>query len=227
MNMKIICIGAHPDDVELAMGGTVLKLVDSGHEILLLDITNGEPTPFGSEEIRNIESKKASKLLGVERITLNLPNRYLMDTIEARKEIAGVLREFRPEIIFTHFDYDAHPDHISASSLTVASRFYSKLTKSDIKGEPFFPKKIIYYFPNHIHLNLLPSFCVDISAYIEKKEEVLKTYESQFLKPGKVQFLEENFEINRYYGIRIGKLFAEPFYLKETLDADLLISLFK
>jgi N-acetylglucosamine malate deacetylase 1 len=216
--MKIACVGAHPDDVELSMGGAILLLRDLGHEILIIDLTDGEPTPFGSPEIRREESKLAARKMGVDRITLSNPNRFLLDTIESRKMLAGVFRDFQPEIIFTHFEFDIHPDHGSACAITEASRFYSKLTKSDISGEPFFPSRIIYYFPNHIHINLLPSFCIDISSYVEKKKAVLECYDSQFLKKGNGIVIQKAIEVNRYFGIRIEKAFAEPFYLRDSLD---------
>jgi LmbE family N-acetylglucosaminyl deacetylase len=125
----IMCVGAHPDDVEMGMGGTVALLVDQGYDVLILDLTNGEPTPYGSPEIRKKESEEAAKVLGVKRITLDLPNRYLEDTIENRKKIAAIIRDFRPKYIFAPYFEDAHPDHIAASKLVDASRFYAKLTK--------------------------------------------------------------------------------------------------
>lgn len=224
--MRIACIGSHPDDVELAMGGTIFLLKKHNHKILLIDLTNGEPTPFGDIETRKRESTKAAEIMNVDRITLTQPNRYLQDTIEARKELAKVFREFKPDLLFTHYEFDVHPDHKAANSITEAARFYSKLTKSDIPGEPFFPKKILYYFPNHVQIQLLPSFCADITDYIEHKEKVLKTYESQFIKSGKMSMIEELMETNRYYGIRIGALFAEPFYSRETLNINFLSKLF-
>ncbi len=214
---KIICIGAHPDEVELSMGGSVLRLLDAGHEVTILDISDGEPTPHGSVEIRKEERTKAADLLGVKRITLDLKNRYIEETVENRIKLAEVFREIRSEYIFTHYDYDVHPDHIAVSKLTDSARFYSKLTKSDIKGEPFFPERVIYYFPNHIKLNLEPSFCVDISPYIERKRQVLECYESQFIKKGQGAFIRESLEANRYFGLRIHTEYAEPFFMRDTV----------
>ncbi len=218
--MNIACIGSHPDDVELAMGGTVLRMKDKGHRVVILDLSDGEPTPFGTVEIRKKERMESASLMGVERFTLKNKNRYIFDSIESRIELAEYFREIKPEVIFTHYHYDVHPDHISACSITDAARFYSKLTKSEIQGEPFFPKKIIYYFPNHIHLNLLPSFCIDITNQIDAKIKILNIYKSQFIKKGDGILIKEISAINKYYGIRIGKEFAEPFLLRDTLDLD-------
>jgi bacillithiol biosynthesis deacetylase BshB1 len=215
--MKILCIGAHPDDVELSMAGTILTLNKIHHTVHILDLSNGEPTPFGSIEIRNEEKEKAAKILNLKRDCLDLDNRFILETIENRKKLASYFRKFQPEIIFTHYEYDSHPDHISSSNLVDSSKFYSKLTKSDIQGEPFFPKRIIYFFPNHIKLKLEPSFIVDISPYINKKKEILESYHSQFIKKGNGKIIEETIAINRYYGIQIGVEFGEPFYIRESL----------
>lgn len=218
--MNIACVGSHPDDVELAMAGTILRMKKKGHRVTIIDLSDGEPTPFGTREIRKRESEEAAKYLGVERIVLNNKNRFIFDTIEARSELAGILRTLKPDVIFTHYEFDVHPDHGSASKLTEAARFYAKLTKSDIPGEPFFPLKLIYYFPNHIHINLLPSFCIDISDEKLNKEKVLNLYDSQFIKKGNGQVIEEILQVNRYFGIRIQKKYAEPFFLRDTLDLD-------
>lgn len=213
--MRILCTGAHPDDVELGMGGTVCSLIDRNHEVLILDFTNGEPTPFGSPETREIESKRAAECLGTTRKTLDMPNRYLEDTIENRKKIAAVIREFRPDYIFAPYPVDAHPDHIAAGNLAEAARFYGKLTKSDIPGEPFFAKRTIYYFPVHIRLRIEPCYVTDIGPYLKKKEEALRCYESQFIKPGKEHVIDLILTENKYWGFQAGVEAAEPFFQRE------------
>lgn len=219
--MKIVCIGAHPDDVELSMGGSILLFRSLGHEVVIIDLTNGEPTPFGSEEIRKRESTEAAQILDVMRQTLPYPNRFLFDTIEIRKNLASLFREYKPDFIFTHYEFDLHPDHIASSKITESARFYSKLTKSDIVGEPFFPSNLIYYFPNHTHIQLLPSFCIDISKFILLKKKVLECYQSQFIKKGNGIVIQNCLDVNRYYGIRIQTEYAEPFYIRETLNLNL------
>lgn len=210
-----MCVGAHPDDIEMGMGGTVASIVSRGHEVLLLDLTNGEPTPHGSPEIRKKESENAARILGTKRITLDLPNRFLEDTIENRKKIAEVIRSFQPEFIFAPYFDDGHPDHIAASKLVDAARFYAKLTKSDIKGEPFYPKRVVYYFPIHIKLRIQPSFIVDISDYLEIKKKAIYCYESQFILPKKEFILESLIMENLYWGLQANTKAGEPFYQKE------------
>lgn len=216
--INIACIGAHPDDVELSMGGTIMSMIEAGHNVFIIDLTDGEPTPCGSKEIRKLESDSTAKMLGVKRITLDLPNRYIQDTIEARKILAEVLRKVKCKYIFTHYEFDDHPDHSSACKIVEGARFYSKLTKSDIPGDPYYPSKIIYFFPNHVNLNLLPSFLVDISRHLGQKKSLLECYESQFLKKGKGKVIEDILLTNKYHGSRIQKEAAEPFYIRDGLD---------
>ncbi|MCP5498670.1 MAG: PIG-L family deacetylase [Leptospiraceae bacterium] len=225
--LTIACVGAHPDDVELSMGGTVLRMKEAGHEVILVDLSNGEPTPYGSVETRKTESENSANLLGVKRIQLDFPNRYIEDSISNKKRLAEVFREIKCDYIFTHYEYDSHPDHGAACKLTEAARFYSKLTKSDIKGEPFYPYQIIYYFPNHIRINLKPSFCVDVSPFVEKKREALNCYESQFIKKGNGKMIEDTILLNSFYGLSINCNYAEPFYIREALDILKISSLFR
>ena len=155
---SVICIGAHPDDIEFSMGGTIAKLVSEGYKVRLIDITNGEPTPYGSIEKRLKESKRAAKILGVERYTLSHSNRYLFDDIAIRKEIANHIRELKPTMMFIHYPIDAHPDHWAAHKLGMASRFYGKLSKSDMLGDRHYTPRIFYFFSVHLKIAPQPNF---------------------------------------------------------------------
>jgi bacillithiol biosynthesis deacetylase BshB1 len=215
MKFNILCIGAHPDDVELGMGGSVASFTSRGHSVLILDLTDGEPTPKGSPEIRMREAKAAAEILGAQRATLDMPNRYLEHTIENRKKIAAIIREFRPRYIFAPYPVDAHPDHIAAGELCEAARFYSKLTKSDIPGEPFFPDRTIYYFPVHLRLRKEPSFVIDIGPALDKKGDAAMCYRSQF--EGREELLDSILMENRYWGYQSGCDAAEPFFQQEVV----------
>jgi len=176
-----VCIGAHPDDVEIGMGATVAKMTAAGKRIAIVDLTNGEPTPHGSIEIRAAESQRAAQILGVEvRRTLSQRNRYLFDTVEARTELAEVLRELRPRMLFIPYPTDAHPDHIAASQIALAARFYSKFTKTEMSGEPFYPLRVFRYMAVHMRIAAEPSFIVECAEYLPQKLEALAAYESQF-----------------------------------------------
>jgi len=176
----VMCIGAHPDDVEIGMGATLAGIVRRGGRGVIVDLTNGEPTPFGTPERRAAESAEAAGILGVERRTLTQPNRYLFDTVEARIQLAEVIREFRPRTLFIPFADDAHPDHIAASAIAVAARFYAKFTKTEMAGEPFFPERIYRYMAVHMRVVAEPSFIIDVTDDLDTKIAALQAYRSQF-----------------------------------------------
>ncbi|MCB0335719.1 MAG: bacillithiol biosynthesis deacetylase BshB1 [Bdellovibrionales bacterium] len=221
MSVDCMVIASHPDDAEIGMGGTIAALVASGKSVLLVDLTDGEPTPFGSAEIRATESQAASAVLGLtQRINLGLTNRELFDGVESRKRLAELMREYRPKVLFTQYWDDAHPDHIQAAALSIASRFYSKFVKSDMKGEAFYPGKVFYYFSTHMRVRQEPSFVYDISEYFQKKIEALKCYHSQFTANPKNQVVFEMLQTeNAYWGMQAGARYGEPFVCKEILKA--------
>jgi N-acetylglucosamine malate deacetylase 1 len=214
--LSILVIGPHPDDQELGMGGTILRLVSQGHRVVLVDMTNGEPTPLGSPEIRARESAAAAKILGVSRIQVGLPNREVVHNLESRHRVAAVIRQHRPEVIFLPFPIDAHPDHVAVTKIGEDARFDAKLTKSSIPGEPWHPKRIIYYFCTHLRMSFQPTFCIDISDQMEKKMLAMSAYESQFAW-NKSPVLDMVKTLNGYFGGRIGTAYAEPFFTHEVL----------
>jgi len=215
---NILVVGPHPDDQELGMGGTILSLANQGHNILLLDMTNGEPTPLGSVAQREIEWTQAAKILGVKRKLLGLPNRFVTHNIEARHKVAGVIREHQASMIFLPYFEDAHPDHIAVTRIVEDARFDAKLSKIDLPGEAIYPKWMIYYYCTHLRHVANPSFCLDITPFMEKKIQAIQAYETQFVLPEKnrkvVAWLKQ---MNGYMGSRIGVDYAEPFFMREPL----------
>jgi len=213
-----MCIGAHPDDVEIGMGATVAGMVRRGMKVVVVDLTDGEPTPHGSPEIRAAESAAAAAILGVDRRTLSGANRYLFDSAEARMELAEVIREFRPKTIFVPFSDDAHPDHIAASAIGVAARFYAKFTKTDMTGEPFFPERIYRYMAVHMRAVVEPSFIVDVTDDLETKLEALAAYRSQFsANPNNAGIVEMMRQQAAMWGA-LGRVEAgEPFFAFEPV----------
>ena len=135
--LDVIAVGAHPDDVEIACGGTLAKLVKQGYRVGIVDLTDGEPTPHSpGPEVRLAEAAEAAQILGIHvRKTLDLPNRRLFDGFEARVALAKVFRMYRPEIVIGIGDKTpmASPDHWQAMQITDAGVFYSRLTKWDDK----------------------------------------------------------------------------------------------
>lgn len=213
-----VCVGAHPDDVEIGMGGTIAGLVRAGKKVALVDLTNGEPTPHGTVEIRIRESLRSASILGAKRITLDMPNRFLFDSVEARMELAEVLRELRPRMLFIPFAADAHPDHMAASDIALAARFYSKLTKTAMCHEPFFPPRVFRYMAVHQRIVAEPSFVVDITEDLPTKLLALAAYESQFTlndkNVGLIEFVESTAKM---WGAQARVGAGEPFFALEPV----------
>jgi bacillithiol biosynthesis deacetylase BshB1 len=213
---SILVFGPHPDDQELGMGGTIVKLVRQGHQVHLVDMTNGEPTPHGSVETRAKESGEAAKILGVERTLVGLINRQVTHTVEARHRVAAVIRKHKADWLFVPYPIDAHPDHMAVTRICEDARFDAKLTKTDIPGEPWYPKRIIYYFCTHLRLNFPATFCMDISDTVDQKQAAIACYKSQFV--GLSGAMPEQVKaVSAYFGTRIGAAHAEPFFTYEML----------
>jgi bacillithiol biosynthesis deacetylase BshB1 len=214
---SILVIGPHPDDQELGMGGTIIRLVQQGHKVHLVDMTNGEPTPLGSPETRAKEAAAAAKIMGVERTLLGLKNREVVHSIENRHKLAAVIRVHRPDWMFVPYPIDAHPDHVAVTRIAEDARFDAKLTKTDIPGAPCYPKRIIYYFCTHLRMNFQPTFCIDISDQIDRKMQAIAAYETQF-GSGAAAFVPDMVKtLNGYFGGRIVTRYAEPFFTHELL----------
>ncbi|MCH7846871.1 MAG: bacillithiol biosynthesis deacetylase BshB1 [Planctomycetes bacterium] len=215
---NILVVGPHPDDQELGMGGTIAKLTEQGHDVLLLDMTNGEPTPHGDPQTRAVEAAKAAEILGVKRRLLDLPNRVLEHNIESRHLVAGVIREHQAQIVFAPYFQDAHPDHVATTRIVEDARFDAKLTKIDLPGEPIYPKWLFYYYCTHLRWVADPSFLFDITGYEDRKRDSIVAYETQFVIPQRNRRVVEWIKsANEYLGSRIGVTSAEPFYTKEPL----------
>jgi bacillithiol biosynthesis deacetylase BshB1 len=219
--LDYLIIAPHPDDAELGVGGTILTLKEQGASVGVLELTDGEPTPFGSPEIRAAETKAATEILGLDwRGNLGLRNRFLQNDLDSRHCLAGKLRELQPRYLLAPYWEDAHPDHVEASALVDAARFWAKLSKSDLPGEPCYPKRIIYYFSVHLRLHPKPSFVVDITPHIEAKMRALAAYRSQFIEGRPTTpptFLDELRDRARYWGWAIGAGYGEPFVCREEI----------
>jgi bacillithiol biosynthesis deacetylase BshB1 len=213
---SFLVIAPHPDDAELGMGGTIVKLARQGHTVHILDMTNGEPTPRGSPEIRAVEAASAAAVLGVQRSNLELKNREVTHNIESRHKLAAAIRAHKPNVLFVPYPVDAHPDHVAVTRIADDARFDAKLSKTSIPGEPWHPKRIIYYFCTHLRMSFQPTFCIDVSDTHDIKMRSCDCYQSQGLNAdgGLMQMVSG---IGAYFGGRIGVKFAEPFYSHEVI----------
>jgi bacillithiol biosynthesis deacetylase BshB1 len=219
--LDILAIAPHPDDAEISVGGTLLTCRRQGLRVGVLDLTNGEPTPYGSPEIRARETAAATGYLQLDwRHNLGLPNRTLEHTLDARRKLATIFRLARPRIILAPYWEDSHPDHVAATSLIEAARFWSKLSRTDMTGEPFHPPYIFYYFSIHLRVHPQPSFVFDISDAIDEKLASVRCYESQFFAGRSQEFPTPFDDIRdraRYWGWSISRKFGEPFASRESI----------
>ncbi|MEO8268357.1 MAG: bacillithiol biosynthesis deacetylase BshB1 [Aureliella sp.] len=219
--LDMLVVAPHPDDAELGMGGAIAKMIDLGWRVGVLDLTNGEPTPFGSLETRAAETRAASETLRLSwRENLGLPNRFLEATLEARAKLANVIRRVRPKWLFAPYWEDAHPDHIAATELIEAARFWAKLTKSDLLGEPYHPQRVFHYYCVHLKHVAQPAFVLDISEQWERKAAAIHCFASQFsigrehISPSLAERVRDE---AAYWGKMIGTRYGEPFTCREPI----------
>lgn len=197
--LDVIAVGAHPDDVEIACGGTLAKLVRQGYRVGIVDLTDGEPTPLSpGPEVRLQEAAAAAQALGVhKRILLDLPNRRLFDSFESRVALAKIFRQYRPKLVIGFGDKTpmASPDHWQAMQITDAAIFYSRLTKWDayFDGLPVHTISTHLYFSLAFHSLELPPgaghLVVDIGDTLEAKLASVRCYATQF-PPSKNHVIE-------------------------------------
>jgi len=195
MKVDILAIGVHPDDVELSCSGTLLRHIDQGKTVGLLDLTRGELGTRGTAEIRDKEAAEAARLMGAAfRKNLQMADGFFTYSKENMVKIIQVLREHQPDIVLANALEDRHPDHGRAARLTADACFYSGLVKIRTKssnGKPqerWRPKAIYHYIQDR---NLKPDFVVDITPYIDKKMELVQAFRSQFYVPDAEEFKEE------------------------------------
>ncbi|KXG11016.1 Mycothiol S-conjugate amidase [Anoxybacillus sp. P3H1B] len=221
--LDILAFGAHPDDVEIGMGGTIAKYAKQGCRIGICDLTLAELSSNGTVERRQKEAQKAAELLGaVARINLHLPDRGLYKTEEAIRCIAVVIRQYRPRVIFAPYWVDRHPDHGNCAFLVEEAVFSAGIRRYEAGELPAHRVSSLYYYM--INSYERPHFVVDISHTMETKLASLKAYASQFQKtaqsvdtPLTNGYIETVESRERLWGKQVGVLFAEGFMTKQPL----------
>lgn len=216
----IMAIGAHPDDIEIGAGATIARLLAEGHKVVGVDLTDGEETPCGNREIRACETAAASAILGLtERVCLDEPNRVLLDTVEARTKLAIQMRLHKPDLILTHAEQDAHPDHVAAFSITRGAALLSRIQKIDLPHGAWRPGRIFYYYSYHLRTVYRPEviLAVDEESFRRKIEAIL-AYESQFVVNPANNGIEEMVRSRmRDFGGMIRSPYGEPFGAEEPV----------
>ena len=228
--LDVIAIAAHPDDAEIGCGGILAKLADEGKRVGIIDLTDGEPTPFTINPEERIEEAKQSALrLGIHvRDILELPNRKLFDSFEARIALAERFRTYKPKIILSQYGLTPHdsPDHYQAQLITEGALFYSRLSKWDdyFNNLPVHRIWTLFYYatlrenPNP-ELSGMSKVLLDITNHFIVKKESLMCYKSQFRADPTNQGVIPWIEImGKYYGKEINKEFAEVLFSPKGIE---------
>jgi N-acetylglucosamine malate deacetylase 1 len=233
MTVDILAIAAHRDDVELTCAGTLLKAVDAGYTVGILDLTAGETGTRGSASLRAEEAERAARLLGVaERRNAGLPDAHLQNSEESRRMVVEQIRYFAPRVVILPFPIGRHPDHRIASELGRDASFLAGLQRYSAEGTAHRPHKLLYAL-SYREDPVKPTFVVDISAQFERKLAAIKCYGSQFdgaKAAGEIfptgQDLYALVETqNAHYGSLIRKRYGEPFFTHETMEVDDVVTL--
>ncbi len=222
--MRILACGAHPDDVEIACGGSLALAVAEGHEVLALDLTRGEMGSNGDPELRAAEAAEAGRILGLaERHQAGLPDGGLNARDEGqRRAVVEWLRRLAPDLLIIPARENRHPDHDQAHLLLKEGVFLAGLSQFEAEGEARRPRAVYETMERRIYR---PDFVVDVSAHRETKEASLRAYASQFIRTegqaatliNDPAFLEAIRARDRYFGELSGCAFAEPFRAVELL----------
>ncbi|HED31496.1 MAG TPA: bacillithiol biosynthesis deacetylase BshB1 [Prosthecochloris aestuarii] len=221
-----LAFGAHPDDVELSCGGTLLKIIRENRNVAVCDLTKGEMGTLGTPETRAEEARQAARILGyTDRITLDLGDWQLPYTDSSLREIIRVIRYFKPSVIFTNPPDERHPDHMKASRLVYDAVFYSGLEKIETTWNnqaqaPHRPAHLLYYIQFR---HLEPHIIVDVSSTFEDSRKGVLAFSTQFYREGQApetstlinrkEFLTGLEARARYFGEQIGTKYGEGFQL--------------
>lgn len=229
--LDVLVIAAHPDDAEISAGGTILRLIDAGARVGILDVTRGEMGTRGSREDRDAETARATAAMGLHwRGNLEQPDGRVRVTVEAREALAGHLRELAPDLVLAHHLDDPHPDHEASARLAKEAWYLSGLKRlaADAGGAPAQRPKQLLHFMSHTPFE--PTLVVDIEPVWERKREAVMAYATQLEPSGEgddgKHFLYgtdiwERVETKaRTYGERIGKRYGEPLLAREALALD-------
>ncbi len=219
MSYDLLIVAAHPDDAEVQMGGTLAKMTRSGRRALIVDLCDGEPADFAPAGVRREQALRAAALLGADRVFLNRQDRFITDDIPTRLEVARLIREHRPKMVFGTTGACIHPDHAAIDPLVTAAVFYARLKNWDrVAGGEMLAETGAWevqrlFFP---HCKMEPSwgefaFAVDVSDTYAVKKTALAEYGSIFKIESRDQLLElyeaEDAHMGRLFGVGYAEVY--------------------
>jgi len=237
MKLDILAISVHPDDVELGCSGTLMKQIDAGYKVGILDLTKGELGTRGTAKLRMKEVEASSKILGVKvRENLGFEDGFFVNDKAHQLELIKIIRKYQPAVVISNAKYDRHPDHGRSAQLTYDACFLSGLSKIEtkLKGEKqkAFRPKALYHYIQAIHAE--PDFVVDITKYFDRKQQAILAFKSQFFNPNSTEdetfisspeFLEFVKARAMHFGVPIGVKYAEAFTLNRIPGVEDLMKL--
>ncbi len=227
MAVDVLAIAAHPDDIELACAGTLVRLKERGRRFGVVDLTRGELGTRGTSQTREREAKRAAEILGAEfRETLDFGDGGLVASRENELTLINLIRRERPRLLLTSYPDDRHPDHRRAGELVTDAAFYAGLTKLQTAYPAHRPQQTIYFSTAYLHT---PSFVVDVTSAMERRRQAIRAFSSQFHDPespdpetllSQKTFLEMVDARARHFGFLIGVEFGEGFVSKRPPRID-------
>lgn len=229
VQLDVLAIFSHPDDAELSVAGTLLKLNALGYRTGVCDFTRGEMGTRGTPEIRAQEAAEAARIMKLDaRINLELPDGNVWPTEVARVALVRTLRRYRPRVLLTTHEDDPHPDHANTSIIVRQSARLATMKRYDEEsGLRAMPMPAIMH--SLFSRRIVPSFVVDVSDFVDEKMRAIRAYTSQFYNAASKEpatrisahgFLDEIELRMRYFGTLIGVAAGEPFYVREALNVD-------
>lgn len=226
-DVDVMAFGAHPDDIELGCGGTLIKLVDTGHSVVMVDMVRGELGTRGTPETRRAEAARAAELIGAAaRENLGLPDGDIQTDADAKRRVAEVVRTYRPQLVLLPYHQDRHPDHYHTSEVVYEGTFLAGLVRYETGQPSYRPNKVVYYMGWY---EFEPTFIVDITAQFERKMQAVLAYSTQF-KPDDPAFAQTVLTSPEYhwmlqhrmghYGSLIGARYGEAFLIRGRLAVE-------
>lgn len=223
MSYDVMIVAAHPDDAEVQMGGTIVKLVEKGHNVLIVDLCEGEPADYAEPGVRRQQAMRAAQILGADRLILGEQDRLIQDTPQIRLEVTRLIREHQPRWVFGTAEACIHPDHAAMEPIVTAAVFYARLQNWErVEGgeildatDPWEIDRL--FFP---HCKMEPAwgnfdFAVDVSQTYELKQKALAQYRAIFEEADQLLALYEAEDL--HMGRLIGTHYAEVFKSRSPL----------